>query len=80
MPAIGLIPARYASTRFPGKPLAIINGKTIAVKNISESTSPLRIKGASGEYGINLVEITDPKASNIRIQTSSGIKALEEFS
>ena len=24
---LGIIPARYASTRFPGKPLAIINGK-----------------------------------------------------
>ncbi len=24
---IGIIPARYASTRFPGKPLALINGK-----------------------------------------------------
>ncbi|MEK6546394.1 MAG: NTP transferase domain-containing protein, partial [Nitrospinota bacterium] len=26
---IAIIPARYASTRFPGKPLAIINGKSI---------------------------------------------------
>ncbi|MDR2475539.1 MAG: 3-deoxy-manno-octulosonate cytidylyltransferase [Bacteroidales bacterium] len=26
---IGIIPARYASTRFPGKPLAIINGVTM---------------------------------------------------
>lgn len=25
--AIGIIPARYGSTRFPGKPLALINGK-----------------------------------------------------
>jgi 3-deoxy-manno-octulosonate cytidylyltransferase (CMP-KDO synthetase) len=29
MAIIGIIPARYASTRFPGKPLAIINGKSI---------------------------------------------------
>lgn len=27
MKALGLIPARYASTRFPGKPLAVIAGK-----------------------------------------------------
>jgi 3-deoxy-manno-octulosonate cytidylyltransferase (CMP-KDO synthetase) len=27
--AIGIIPARYASTRFPGKPLAMISGKTM---------------------------------------------------
>jgi 3-deoxy-manno-octulosonate cytidylyltransferase (CMP-KDO synthetase) len=27
--AVGVIPARYASTRFPGKPLAMIAGKTM---------------------------------------------------
>lgn len=29
MQFIGIIPARYASSRFPGKPLAVINGKTM---------------------------------------------------
>lgn len=29
MKIIGIIPARYASTRFPGKPLAMINGKSM---------------------------------------------------
>jgi len=29
MKLIGVIPARYASTRFPGKPLALIAGKTL---------------------------------------------------
>ncbi len=29
MNIIGIIPARYASTRFPGKPLAFINGKSM---------------------------------------------------
>jgi 3-deoxy-manno-octulosonate cytidylyltransferase (CMP-KDO synthetase) len=29
MKILGVIPARYASTRFPGKPLAVINGKTM---------------------------------------------------
>lgn len=29
MKYIGIIPARYASTRFPGKPLAILGGKTV---------------------------------------------------
>jgi 3-deoxy-manno-octulosonate cytidylyltransferase (CMP-KDO synthetase) len=24
-----IIPARYASTRFPGKPLAVLGGKTV---------------------------------------------------
>ena len=26
---IGIIPARYASTRFPAKPLAMLGGKTV---------------------------------------------------
>ena len=29
MPTLGIIPARFASTRFPGKPLVDINGKTM---------------------------------------------------
>ena len=29
MKILGIIPSRYASTRFPGKPLALINGKTM---------------------------------------------------
>ena len=29
MKVLGIIPARYASTRFPGKPLAMIKGKTM---------------------------------------------------
>jgi 3-deoxy-manno-octulosonate cytidylyltransferase (CMP-KDO synthetase) len=29
MQVLGIIPARYASTRFPGKPLALIGGKTL---------------------------------------------------
>ena len=26
---LGIIPARYASTRFPAKPLAVLGGKTV---------------------------------------------------
>jgi 3-deoxy-manno-octulosonate cytidylyltransferase (CMP-KDO synthetase) len=29
MKILAVIPARYASTRFPGKPLAIIRGKSM---------------------------------------------------
>jgi len=29
MKILGIIPSRYASTRFPGKPLAVIDGKTM---------------------------------------------------
>ena len=29
MKFIGIIPARYASTRFPAKPLAVLGGKPV---------------------------------------------------
>ena len=32
MKFIGIIPARYASTRFPGKPLAVIEGKSMIMR------------------------------------------------
>ena len=38
MKYIGIIPARYASTRFPGKPLAEICGKTV-VRRVYEQAS-----------------------------------------
>jgi len=40
MPALGVIPARFQSSRFPGKPLALIAGKTL-VQRVYE-----RAKGA----------------------------------
>ena len=38
MKVIGVIPARYASTRFPGKPLIDINGKTM-IQRVYEQAS-----------------------------------------
>ena len=38
MKIIGIIPARYASTRFPGKPLAILGGKTV-IERVYEKVS-----------------------------------------
>lgn len=37
MSIIGIIPARYASTRFPGKPLAMIEGKTMLQRVVEQS-------------------------------------------
>jgi len=37
MKIIGIIPARYASTRFPGKPLADINGKAMIQRVYEQS-------------------------------------------
>src|ERR1700753_38145 len=36
MKIIGIIPARYASTRFPGKPLALIAGKTLIQRVVEQ--------------------------------------------
>lgn len=43
MKFIGIIPARYASTRFPGKPLAMLGGQTV-IQRVYEQVS-----GALGE-------------------------------
>jgi len=41
MAVIAIIPARYGSTRFPGKPLALIGGKPM-VQHVYESTARAR--------------------------------------
>lgn len=37
MKVLGIIPARYASTRFPGKPLAMIKGKTMIQRVVEQA-------------------------------------------
>ncbi len=66
---IGIIPSRYASSRFPGKPLAIIGGKTMvervytqASKELDEvivATDDKRIADAVRAFGGN-VAMTSP--------------------
>jgi 3-deoxy-manno-octulosonate cytidylyltransferase (CMP-KDO synthetase) len=34
---LGIIPARYASTRFPGKPLAVLDGKTMIQRVVEQA-------------------------------------------
>src|SRR3981081_4495107 len=36
MKVLGIIPARYASTRFPGKPLALIAGKPLIQRVVEQ--------------------------------------------
>ncbi|HEY5691478.1 MAG TPA: 3-deoxy-manno-octulosonate cytidylyltransferase [Cyclobacteriaceae bacterium] len=43
MKILGLIPARYASTRFPGKPLADIAGKTMIDWVYTQATKSLKL-------------------------------------
>ncbi len=44
MPSVlGIIPARYASSRFPGKPLAMINGKSMLQRVYEQSTNATHV-------------------------------------
>ncbi|MCG3203493.1 MAG: 3-deoxy-manno-octulosonate cytidylyltransferase [Elusimicrobia bacterium] len=61
MSVLGVIPARYASTRFPGKPLAMIHGKPMiawvyerarrALPQVVVATDDQRIKTAVENFG-----------------------------
>lgn len=65
MKFIGIIPARYASTRFPGKPLALLGGKPMiqkvyeqvknAVDAVCVATDDERIEAAVKAFGGNVV-------------------------
>ncbi len=75
MNAIGIIPARYASTRFPGKPLADILGKPMIqwvyehaslsslVERVIVATDDHRIFNAVKKFG-GEVMMTSPNAAN----------------
>jgi hypothetical protein len=52
---------------------------SIAVEPLGTLTSPLRIAKNGVIYGIPLVDVGDPNESGIRINTSSGIKALRKY-
>lgn len=83
---IGVIPARYQSSRFPGKPLADICGKpmiwwvyqqVIKVPELAEiyvATDDLRIQKVCEEYGMNVVMTRDDHPEHIsRIHEVSDI-------
>lgn len=41
MKFIGIIPARYGSSRFPGKPLAILGGKPVIQRVVEQASKVL---------------------------------------
>ncbi len=65
MKFMGIIPARYASTRFPGKPLALLGGRPMiqrvyeqvvgAVDAVCVATDDERIEAAVKAFGGNVV-------------------------
>jgi 3-deoxy-manno-octulosonate cytidylyltransferase (CMP-KDO synthetase) len=70
---IGIIPARFESTRFPGKPLAVIHGKTMiqrvyeqaskALETVFVATDDDRIHKAVREFGGRVVMTSTSHAS-----------------
>lgn len=79
MKFIAIIPARYASTRFPGKPLALLDGKMViqrVVEQVSEvindvyvATDDSRIYDAvKGFGGKAIMTRTDHKSGTDRIE------------
>jgi len=84
---IGIIPARYASTRFPGKPLAIIQGKPMILRVYEQATKVLdtvyvatddeRIFRAVHEFGGKAI-MTSPEHSSGTDRCAEAIKLVEK--
>ena len=87
MKILGVIPARYASTRFPGKPLADVNGKPMIqrvyeqakkCKSLSEvivATDDKRIESAVKNFNGNAVMTSDKHESG----TDRCFEAMKKF-
>lgn len=79
-----VIPARFGSTRFPGKPLALINGKSLlyrawsiakAIKHIDEvyiATDDSRIKEHAIDFGAQVI-ITSEHCENGTVRAFEAI-------
>ena len=80
MKFIGIIPARYASTRFPGKPLAILGGKTV-IQRVYEQTSSVLEEAyvaTDDERILQAVEKFGGHAVMTRADHKSGTDRIEE--
>lgn len=76
---IGIIPARYASSRFPGKPLAVLGDKTVIQRvyeqvakvliHVCVATDDARIRDCVQSFGGNVVMTrADHKSGTDRIE------------
>ncbi len=88
MKFICIIPARYASTRFPGKPLAVIHNKTmiqrvyeqvsLAINEVWVATDDQRIKNAVEQFGGNVV-ITSSEHQSGTDRVAEAVKNIEQL-
>ena len=78
-----IIPARYKSTRFPGKSLIDINGKPMIIRvveiackavgkeNVFVATDDERISDVIEDYGYNYIMTTDCPSGTDRVAQAS---------
>ena len=80
MKFMAIIPARYASTRFPGKPLAVLGGKTVIQRVYEQVSSVLsEVYVATDDQRIyDCVEGFGGKAIMTREDHKSGTDRIEE--
>lgn len=86
MKTLGIIPARYSSTRFPGKPLANIGGKIMiqrvyeqaskAIENVIVATDDQRIFDAVENFGGEVVMTSENHLNG----TSRCLEAMQIYS
>ena len=88
MKVVGIIPARYGSSRFPGKPLAMIKGKTM-IQRVCEqawkskldalvvATDDIRIADEVLKFGGKYV-MTDPRHQSGTDRCCEALEILEE--
>ena len=80
MKFMAIIPARYASTRFPGKPLAVLGGKTV-IQRVYEQVSSLLDEvyvATDDERIFQAVEAFGGRAVMTRADHKSGTDRIEE--
>ena len=80
MKFIGVIPARYASTRFPGKPLAMLGGKSVIQRVYEQVSSVLdsAYVATDDERILQAVEAFGGKAVMTSPDHKSGTDRIEE--
>ncbi|WP_029894430.1 3-deoxy-manno-octulosonate cytidylyltransferase [Desulfohalovibrio reitneri] len=91
VPCVAVVPARFASSRFPGKPLADILGRPMfwhvadraarapELSRVVVATDDERIMAAASEHGVEAVMTSPDHASGTdRIQEAAGLLGLPE--
>ena len=80
MKFIGIIPARFASTRFPGKPLAMLGGRTVIQRVYEQATAILdeAYVATDDERIYQAVEQFGGRAIMTRTDHKSGTDRIEE--